>query len=200
MAVQKASVLFAVIIFASTILTGVHPQSQAIVFGDCVAERRSCRDCYLTLKQELLKRDDNVFDLSEAFFPPDTNPPEFVTITYNFKDDGTEYINESQIWYWVEQSSYFLFPPHTFQYLSLFFGKPEEFYAQEVSLILNATDCLGVQTKYMTLLTQRVSIKINNNYCSTFNSVYRNNVKMLGFPHPLPLAINPRCMHGRGLQ
>ena len=160
MQLPKFCAILTLFIFAAIHPTSVCSQRQDVVFGDCVPGKQSCRDCYLTLKQELLKRDDNVFELSKAFFPPDTNPPEFVTITYHFKDDGLDYTNESQTWYWIEQSSYFLFPPDTFQFLSLFFGKPEQYYAQEVSVILNATDCLGVETKYMTLLTQRVSLNL----------------------------------------
>ena len=141
-----------ILIFANAYYTGV---SATATFGGCVAGKESCRECYLTLKQELLKRDDNVFNLSRAFFPPETNPPEFVQVTYNFVDNGVT--NETQTWYWVGQSSYFLFPPITFQFLSLFFGKPEGYYAQEVNVTLNATDCLGVDVYHMTLLTQRVS-------------------------------------------
>ena len=96
-----------------------------IEFGACAPEKNSCKDCYLALKQELLKQDGNVYNLSIAFFPPNTNPPEFVKVIYNFMARGI--IIESQTWFWVQQSSYFLFPPNTFQFLSLFFGKPEEY-------------------------------------------------------------------------
>ena len=153
MEVKRTLTVITLTIFTlSPYFTGV---SATATFGGCVAGKESCRDCYLTLKQELLKRDDNVFNLSRAFFPPELNPPEFVQVTYNFADNGVT--NETQTWYWVGQSSYFLFPPNTFQYLSLFFGKPEEYYTQEVYVTLNATACLEVDKDHLTLLTQRVS-------------------------------------------
>ena len=152
---KKSATFFLIFTLAPII---AQSQLQNVSFGECIEGKQSCKDCYLALKQELLKRDDNVFKLSEVFFPPDTNPPEFVAITYVFKDNnGFGHINDSQTWYWIEQSSYLLFPPDIFQYLSLFFGKPEEFYAQEVSVTLNA-ECIGADMKHMTLLTQRVRI------------------------------------------
>ena len=158
-ALQKLGITFTVLFFA--LHHDVYPQRQDVIFGDCITENHDCRDCYRALTQELFKRDDNVFKLSKAFFPPDTNPPEFIAVTYCFIDEGDkghDIINGTQTWYWVEQSSYFLFPPDSFQYLSLFFGKPEEFYAQEVSVTLNATNCLGVKPEYLKLLTQRVGL------------------------------------------
>lgn len=153
---KKFGIIFTVIFFALNNPHDVYSQRQDVIFGDCVKDNHGCKDCYRALTQELLKRDDNVFKLSETFFPPDTNPPEFVAVTYCFKDEGDKGLNSTQTWYWVEQSSYFLFPPDSFQYLSLFFGKPEEFYAQEVSVTLNATNCFGVKPEYLKLLTQRV--------------------------------------------
>lgn len=156
----KIGTIFLVFSLAVTQPVIAQSQLENVSFGECIEGKQSCKDCYLALKRELLKRDDNVFKLSEIFFPPDTNPPEFVAVTYVFRDgDGFGHINQnaSETWYWIEQSSYLLFPPDTFQYLSLFFGKPEEYYAKEVSVTLNA-DCIGADTKHMTLLTQRVRV------------------------------------------
>ena len=144
--------VMAVLLFASTNRLVVVAN---FTFGECLPGKQSCRDCYLALKEELLSRDDNVYKLSKTFFPPDTNPPEFVKVTYIFTNNDV-LINSSETWYWVEQSSYFLFPPNSFQFLSLFFGKPEQYYAQEVAVTLSATECLGVDEEHMTLLTQRV--------------------------------------------
>ena len=130
-----------------------------VTFGGCLPGKESCRDCYLTLKKELLSKDDNVYNLSLTFFPPDTNPPEFVNITYFFVDNGVT--RETQTWYWIEQSSYFLFPPNSFQFLSLFFGKPEQYYTQDVTVTLNASECSGVAKEHMILLTQRVRCTVH---------------------------------------
>ena len=144
--------IITIIVFASAFSTKAVAK---VEFGVCAPEKNSCKDCYLALKQELLKKDENVYSLSRAFFPPDTNPPEFVKVTYIFTDGDT--INDSQTWFWVEQSSYFLFPPNSFQFLSLFFGKPKTYYSQEVTVTLSASECFGVSVDYLTLLTQRVS-------------------------------------------
>lgn len=77
-------------------------------------------------------------------------------LTYHFKNES---INEPATWFWTAQSSYFLHPLHTFQYLSLFFGKPEAFYIQQADVTLNATDCWEVDDTHLELLTQRVSAR-----------------------------------------
>ena len=77
-------------------------------------------------------------------------------LTYHFKNES---IDEPATWFWTAQSSYFLHPLHTFQYLSLFFGKPEAFYIQQADVTLNATDCWGVDDTHLELLTQRVSAR-----------------------------------------
>lgn len=141
------------VILAVLALTNT-PVFANIEFGACAPEKNTCNVCYRALQEQLLKQDENVYRLSKAFFPPNTNPPEFVKVIYNFMNKDK--INESQTWFWVEQSSYFLFPPDTFQFLSLFFGKPKTYYSQVVTVTLNASECHGVNNSYMTLLTQRV--------------------------------------------
>ena len=128
-------------------------------YSRCNEGKDSCRDCYAELVRAVLGNDSNIFSLNKAFFPPTTNPAEFVAVTYHFMNES---VDESAVWFWTEQSSYLLHPLHTFQFLSLFFGKPEAFYTQEADVTLNATDCLGVNDTYLELLTQRVSAWSNN--------------------------------------
>ena len=120
----------------------------------CQAGKDLCRDCYISLAQSLFKSDENMFNLSEAFFPPSTNTPEFVVVRYHFQNDS---YHEVKVWFWAASASYFLYPLATFQFLSLFFGKPEAYWTAEVDVILNATECLGVKGRHLTMLTQRVS-------------------------------------------
>ena len=127
-------------------------------YSRCNEGKDSCRDCYAELVRAVLGNDDNIFSLNKAFFSPRTNPAEFVVITYHFKNES---MDKSEVWFWTEQSSYLLHPLHTFQFLSLFFGKPEAFYTQEANIILNATDCWGVDDAHLELLTQRVSAPTN---------------------------------------
>ena len=139
---------------AITLLVGSIRGQEDFKYAKCNEGEGSCRDCYTELVRAVLGNDENVFNLSKAFFPPSMNPAEFVVISYRFKNDT---INEPATWFWTEQSSYLLHPLHTFQFLSLFFGKPEGFYTQEADVTLNATDCWGVDDTHLELLTQRVS-------------------------------------------
>ena len=119
-------------------------------FGDCLDGHESCSECYLTLKESLLSRDDNIQNLSAAFFPSSANVPVFVTVTYNFNNS-----NHSEVWYWTTDSVYLFFEITTFQYLSVFFSKPAALFSQEVTLTLSE-DCVDADDKMFMLLTQRV--------------------------------------------
>ena len=142
---------FVTIVILCTVVTAGEVKSDNATFGACLPGKESCSECYLTLKQSLLGRDDNIQNLSNAFFPPRDNIPEFVTITYKFEN-----ISDHQIWYWTHDSSYLFFQFTTFQYLSLFFGKPAERFSQELTLTLDGA-CVNVPNSTFRLLTQRVS-------------------------------------------
>ena len=133
-------------------------QASNVTFGACKPGKDSCSECYLTMKKLLLGRDDNILNLSRAFFPPKSNIPEFVTVTYLFEDSRVD----PQIWYWSHDSSYLFFQFTIFQYLSLFFGKPAQLFSQEVTLTLDTT-CATASNSRFRLLTQRVR-QINIRY------------------------------------
>ena len=123
------------LLIAASILIIIVLQVNAIddsLFGACLPGQESCSQCYLILKQSLLERDDNIRNLSNAFYPPKANIPEFVSVTYIF---GTNI--ESKIWYWSHDSSYIFFQLTTFQFLSLFFSKPAVLFSQSVTLTLS---------------------------------------------------------------
>ena len=126
------------------------------VFGECSPGKDSCRDCYISLAQHLFQNDENVFNLSKAFFPPETNTPDFVVVRYHLQNAT---YNDTKVWFWGASASFFMYPIATFQFLSLFFGKPNAFWAAEVDVTLNATECEGAKNEHLTLLTQRVCIK-----------------------------------------
>ena len=100
------------------VLTNVVVNAENDSFESCLSGKTNCSECYLALKKSLLGRDDNIRNLSLAFFPPQHAAPEFVTVTYNFDSVST-----LQTWFWTQDSSYLFFPLRTFQYLSLFFWK-----------------------------------------------------------------------------
>ena len=147
---------FVVLIFVS--LPGVSYCQYRKRFGDCLPGHESCSECYLTLKESLLSRDDNIQKLSAAFFPWNASNPIFVTVTYEFNNS-----NHSEVWYWTTDSSYLFFEITTFQYLSLFFSKPATLFSQKVTLTLDE-DCIDAalsnDSMMFQLLTQRVSVCI----------------------------------------
>ena len=155
--------LFVTIIQLTSILAIVNSEASTnVTLGECQPPNMTCTNCYSALKESLQKRDDNVRKLSETFFPPSANQPEFVEVTYTFGENS----NNKQVWFWTHDSSYLFFPLETFQYLSLFFGKPALFFSQKVSLNLDE-GCSGANHEIMRLLTQRVSYKyyyIYNSY------------------------------------
>ena len=119
--------------------------------GQC-DKGHSCSECYQRLVRSLLSKDQNLFHLSKAFFPTNSNDrPQFVTVTYRFK--GTD---ETKVWYWSEKGSFFVYPLQTFEYLSLFFGKASTFFAGSVTVTLDH-ECRHAD-RFMQHLTQRVSI------------------------------------------
>lgn len=128
---------------------------QTFIYGNCELGKENCVDCYQTLKKSLLGKDQNIQNLSVAFFPPKDNLPEFVTVTYCFDDNCML----QHKWFWTHESSYLFFPIKTFQYLSLFFGKPAEFFSRTVQLRLDE-ECHNASNDMFTLLTQRVSFSV----------------------------------------
>lgn len=119
-------------------------------FGSCL--------CYCELEESLLATEENTLELTRKFFPPEENPPEFVKVIYSFNNTGSTVAIDQQTWYWSAQTSYFLHPFEVFQFASLFFGKPEPYYTQTLSITLKA-ECASLSstdTTKVELLTQRV--------------------------------------------
>ena len=151
--------IVSILAISMTLWTNSGASTTNVTFGgECDPNKTGCKDCYIVLKESLLKRDGNIRNLSETFFPPQANLPQFVEVTYYFGDDS----NDKQIWYWTHESSYLFFPMETFQYLSLFFGKPAAFFSQKVNLTLDA-ECSEANHDIMRLLTQRVSLMYLHN-------------------------------------
>ena len=151
------NIIIVVLAFVSLTLKFTNGSSSSnFVFGKCQVGRDTCRECYISLAQSLFQSDDNVFNLSQAFFPPDSNSPEFVVVRYHYKNESM-HPWPVDVWFWAASASYFIYPQTTFQFLSLFFGKPEAYWTEEVDVTLNATECLGAKRKHLLVLTQRVS-------------------------------------------
>ena len=128
----------------------------------CGSQSRSCL-CYCKLEESLLATDENTFELTRKFFPPEENPPEFVTVLYHFNDTNGRGMFGPHKWYWSAQTSYFLHPFEVFQFSSLFFGKPEPYYTQSLTITLKAEceDLISEDFTKIELLTQRVSVSMS---------------------------------------
>ena len=147
-----------VLIFSSAVVHGTQVADSAnFVFGDCKAGRDSCKECYQTLVKCLLGSDENVVNLSRAFYPPQTNPAEFIAVTYQYANETTDELDGTETWFWAASGAYFLHPLHVFTYISLLFDKPEPYFTQTAHVTLRAS-CRGAQREHMILLTHRVRL------------------------------------------
>ena len=133
--------------------------SADFVVGGCKAGRESCQECYQTLVKCLLGSDENVVNLSRAFYPPETNPAEFVAVTYQYVNEttGVTELDGAETWFWAASGAYFLYPLHVFTYISILFDKPEHYFTQTTHVTLRAS-CRGAQREHMILLTHRVRL------------------------------------------
>ena len=120
----------------------------------CEFPKGMCQ-CYSELESSLLATESNKINLATTFFPLEDNPPEFVIVKYYF--NGTNN-TDPQIWFWSTVASHFIHPFEVFQFLSLFFSKPEPYFSGSLSITLNA-ECANLQSTDIKfhLLTQRVS-------------------------------------------
>ena len=74
-------------------------------------------------------------------------------MTYLFDGHG---VDDKKVWFWATSFGYLLYQPAHFQFMSLFFGKPEHHHESTVSVTLPA-DCRGVEDEFLQFLTHRVS-------------------------------------------
>jgi hypothetical protein len=155
----------AVILTAATVgsCQQIKINSKNTTFGECQPDKTSCRECYIELVRAVLGRDDNVFNLSQAFTPPTFDQPNSVIVNYQFhnescneSDANDSCVNEIHTWFWAKSGGYLLHPLATFQFISLLFGNAQPIYEREVYVTLDA-ECSGASAAHMTLLTQRVS-------------------------------------------
>ena len=153
MAVKFNSVIVTIVLLVSA-ASGVKGANVAddFTFGECEPGKESCTECYLTLVKSLFRNGTNVLNLMKVFTPPILNPPEHVIVNYYFRNHSGSYTT----WFWATSFGYFLYQPAHFQFLSLFFGKPEYHHEKMVNVVLPA-DCHGVENEFLQFLTHRVS-------------------------------------------
>ena len=91
----------------AVILTAAHAITvgnyQDVVFGECEPKKASCRECYFGLVQAALGRDENVFNLSQAFTPPTFDQPSSAIVNYQFfnecSDSNDSCMDEIHTWF-----------------------------------------------------------------------------------------------------
>ena len=129
----------------------------------CDPGEEKCSMCYDLLVNELVVSDRNRFNLQQAFFPPLTTNPVFVTVMYYFIRNASGPTNISaesdgpvQVWFWTESTFYLFQPIDSLQYTSLLFADVILSRTGEVKLYLQP-ECYNSSSEMMQLLTQRVS-------------------------------------------
>ncbi len=120
----------------------------------CGSSNVTCSECFNLLVFEVSRTSEHQYNLTQAFFPPTTSTPVYITVIYYYEDDSGHVVNDST-WFWSTSTYYLYEPPAVLQYTSLFFADPE-FRSTNLSLTLPMS-CLGSGNKEMQLLTQRVS-------------------------------------------
>ena len=132
---------------------------QCLEVPECVTANSTCGDCYNYLVYNVLKSDENQYNITRAFFPPDAvsvdGPPVSVIVHYTYEDDSG-FVDPSlqKVWFWTASTFYHFQPLGVLQFTSLFFADPSH-RIQRLYLTLHA-DCANVSEDYMRLLTQRV--------------------------------------------
>ncbi len=117
------------------------------VENEAVVLEKNC-SIYMNLVSYVIEDDDNLFQVQKTFFPPNSSPPAFVTVRYNF---GIE----EEVWFWSEAFFYLFHPLHIFQFTSLLFSDIN-LASAEVTLTLPSS-CCDASEDWLMLLTQRVS-------------------------------------------
>ena len=146
----------------------------------CDPGYEQCSLCYNVLANELIVSDRNRFNLQNAFFPPESTNPVFVTVRYRFIRNSTGQTNFSadgpvQLWFWTESTFYLFQPIESLQFTSLLFADTILSGTNTLDLYLQP-ECKESSTRMMRLLTQRVSDELMNSKC---HCTYPNNPYLL---------------------
>ena len=144
--------LYLVIALLSTSKT-----ASSLVPLKCVND--SCSECYSTLVRELLQDERNYLTLQNAFFPPTSTTPVFVTVSYQYGNDTScRYDGDNNYpctYFWSSDVYFFFHPVRVIQFTSLLFSDPSLQYDSIVLFL--PEECRSAKNSSMILLTQRVS-------------------------------------------
>jgi hypothetical protein len=122
----------------------------------CEIEYESCTSDYEVL-EKVVNTPQNIFLLKTTFFPPHTDNPLYVTVTYNFSTISVDYI-------WSTAFLYLTVHPRIISYLSLFFSYIEANRVVGLELQLPeecsdlANNTKSDATNFLFLLTHRLRL------------------------------------------
>ena len=114
---------------------------------------RTCVNSFSFLEDDLLSREENRYNLLQAYYPPRGALPVFVTVTYSFD----EFQNQS-VWYWSESEFYLIQPMEVLVFTSLFHSNFA--YRQRSVELTLSPDCVEAGAEFMETLTQRVNYTV----------------------------------------
>ena len=126
---------------------------------NCTTNNSTC-DCYNYLVYNVLKSDENQYNLTRAFFPPEDQNPVSVVVYYDFRNETGD-IDPSlqQVWFWTTSTFYLFQPQEILQYTSLFFTDPSSLTRSlNLTLDMKCADAIANNEDYARLLTQRVRV------------------------------------------
>ena len=115
----------------------------------------NCTSDYEQLEKALMSSRHNIFLLKTILFPPQTENPVYVTVTYNFSTTSVDYI-------WSTANLYLTIHPHIISYLSLFFSSIEADRVVQLELQLPeecselTSNTRSDTSNFMFILTHRV--------------------------------------------
>ena len=119
----------------------------------CTPEEIANCSCFSYLVEQVRENDKNLFEIENTFLPPDTTPPAFVKVTYNFQDAGKEE-NGTESWVWSTSTIYLWQSFNVLHYTSLLFADDVPLAGVNLTLPLQ---CKNASDVHKQLLTQRVS-------------------------------------------
>ena len=143
--------LLLLFLFITALPTPTHSQDGS---GDVLfITSKTCANSFTLLEEDLLSREENRYNLLQAYYPRRSALPVFVTVTYSFNQSN------QTIWYWSVSQFYLIQPLNVLQFTSLFHSNfPHR--QRELELVLSE-ECSEAGDELLESLTQRVRKEFN---------------------------------------
>lgn len=134
------------LVFIAALPPLIYSQSES---GDVLfITSKTCANSFTLLEEDLLSREENRYNLLQAYYPRRSTLPVFVTVTYSFDQSN------QTIWYWSESEFYLIQPLNVLQFTSLFHSNFP--YRQRNLELVLSEECSDAADELLESLTQRV--------------------------------------------